>query len=560
MNIVLTNANIYTANSKMPWANTLVIDGERIAYVGDNDKARWEKSVGIKPKIFNMNGKMIIPGFIDSHTHSGMTSASSWHIRLPLTQEVDELLAFVKKYAEEHPASEVPFLYFEYYSTSLFDEKGPRKELLDTAVSDRPCLMQDQIGHQDWINSKMLEYLGVDKDTPDPSELEMFVRDADGEPTGCVNEWAWLSFIDNLYKRVNWTPPAMTPELLEPFFTFLADNGITAMADGGDGITPEEQARSISQLDKKGKLNTCFDGVVRFWDVNDLPEKIAQVKEWQKKYGSKHIKFNTLKFFLDGTNESGRCSLLEPFVNDPTGKNYGTLAMEESDLIKCLILCNQAGLDIHIHVVGDGTFRTACNAYEKAKKQATEDWKMQMLLLHCELVHPSDMHRPAELGITVNWSPHWSGGYFGEQSKIFLGEERWNRMYQFNPIIDSGALVTFSGDITRIVRLHRANPFLGIQVAHTRVDPEFPLDPERFPGSMRPPESAKLSREVLMKGYTINGAKQMHWDDCMGSIEVGKLANLNVLSDNVFEVAADKIKDIKFEAVMFEGKVLRGQL
>jgi len=543
----------------MPWANTLVIEGERIIYVGDNNKARYEKAAGIKPKIFNMNGKIVTPGFIDSHVHPGAVSASSWHIRLPLTKELDELLTFVKKYMEEHPASEVPFLYFEYYDTSLFDEKGPRKELLDTAVSDRPCLMQDSGDHMSWINSKMLEYLGVDKNTQDPIPgLRMFVRDANGEPTGWVKEGAWRSFSDNLYKRINWTPPAMTPELLELLFTFLADNGITAMADG---ITEgEEQARSVSQLDKEGKLNAYFDGAVRFEDLKDLPEKIAQLKEWQRKYGSKHIKFNTLKFFLDGTNESGNCSVVKPFANDPTGKNYGILSMEESDLTKCLILCNKAGLDIAIHLVGDRAFRTACNAYEKAKGKATEEWKMQMILLHCELVDPEDMPRPGELGITVNWTCHWSGGYFGEQAKIFLGEKRWNRMYQFNPIINRGGMVTFSSDVVTFYELHRANPFFGMQVAHTRVDPEVPLDPERFPGSMRPPESAKLSREVLMKGYTINGAKQMHWDDCMGSIEAGKLANLNVLSDNIFEVDADKIKDIKFEAVMFEGKVLRGHL
>jgi predicted amidohydrolase YtcJ len=559
VSIVLTNANVYTSNDKMPWANTVVIDGERIAYIGDNDKAKWEKAAGTKPEIFNMHDKMIIPGFIDSHVHPGMVSASSWHIRLPLTKDVNELLAFVKKYAEEHSASEIPFLYFEYYDTTLFDEKGPRKEQLDSVVSDRPCLMQDFGDHMCWVNSKMLEYLEVDKNTPDPIPgLRMFVRDPDGEPTGFIKEMAWRSFAENIYKRIKWEPPTFTPESLKPFFTFLTDNGVTAMADGiTDG---EQQIKSISQLDKAGKLNVYFDGVSRFENISDLPEKIEQAKEWQKKYGSKHIKINTIKAMLDGTNESGNCSVVEPFVNDPTGKNHGTLKMEETDFVKCLVLCNKAGMDMTVHLVGDGAFRTACNAYEKAKSKATEPWKMQLILLHCELVHPDDMRRPGKLGITINWTCHWSGGYFGEQAKLFFGEERWNSMYQFNPMINNGALVAFSSDVVTFYELNRANPFFGMQVAHTRVDPEFPLDPERYPGSMRLPESAKLSREVLMKGYTINGAKQMRWDDRMGSIEVGKLANLNVISDNFVGVGADKIKDIKFDAVMFEGKVLRGQL
>jgi predicted amidohydrolase YtcJ len=99
-----------------------------------------------------------------------------------------------------------------------------------------------------------------------------------------------------------------------------------------------------------------------------------------------------------------------------------------------------------------------------------------------------------------------------------------------------------------------------MQIANTRVDTEYPLDQEKFPGSVRPPESAKLSREILLKGYTINGAKQLRWEHLFGSIEEGKLANFSIVSDNFFEVEATKIQGIKFEAVIFEGKVIHGEI
>ena len=246
---------------------------------------------------------------------------------------------------------------------------------------------------------------------------------------------------------------------------------------------------------------------------------------------------------MDGTNESGNSALLNPHLNDPEGKNYGEIKMETEELKNCLLLCNDEGLDMHIHVVGDRGFRVACDAFEAAKKEASEKgakWKTQLILAHCELIDPADMERPADLGITINWSCHWSGGYFGEEAKTFIGEEKWRRMYQFNPIIDSGALVTFSSDVVTFYELHRADPFFSMQVAHTRIDPEYPLDPEVYPGSVRPPESARISRDILLKGYTVNGAKQMHWEDIMGSIELGKIANLNVISDNLFSVDASK--------------------
>lgn len=182
------------------------------------------------------------------------------------------------------------------------------------------------------------------------------------------------------------------------------------------------------------------------------------------------------------------------------------------------------------------------------------------VLAHCEVVDPTDMERPAKLGITINWSCHWSGGYFGEEAMNYYSEEKWRRMYQFNPMIDSGALVTFSSDVVTGYELHRAYPFFGMQVAATRIDPEFPLNSDKYADSMRPPASAKLSLAALLKGYTIDGAKQLHWQDKMGSLEPGKVANMIITDKNVFSVPLDYIKDIETEVVIFDGKVIKGSL
>lgn len=558
MTTIIKNADIYTSDKSNPKANCIVFDGKKIEFVGDI--AALDMSKYSDAEAYDIDGKCLMPGFIDSHVHPGWIVRSLWHVRLPWTEDVNELLAFVKKFGQEHPKEEYPFLYFEYYPTSMFDEHGPTKELLDAAISDRPVLCQDFGEHLCWVNSKMLELLGVDKNTPDPGPLETFVRDEEGNPTGWVKEMAWMKFSDNMFGALDWTPPEeLTPETLKSFFDFLEESGITAMADGF--IENDDQIRSTYELDKAGKLHTYYDGMVRFWSYEDLPEKIEQLKEYRRLYTTEHIKINTMKLFLDGTNESGNSASLHEHINDPG--NYGEIMMDTEELTKCFLLCNKEGLDLHIHMVGDRAFRVGCDAVEAAKKQAASDgdsWKCQPVFAHCEVVDPSDMGRPAELGIDINWSCHWSGGYFGEEAMNYYTEEKWRRMYQFNPMIESGALIAFSSDVVTGYEMHRAYPFFGIQVAATRVDPEFPLDPDKYPGSVRPAENAMLSLPVLFAGYTMGSAKQSHWEGLMGSLEKGKIANMIITDKDMFKVSPDEIKDIKVETVIFDGEVIRGEL
>ena len=555
---VLRNAKIYTMNDEAPLADTIVTDGKKIIYVGTEKEAA--EHIAADAKVYDLKGKTVLPGIVDSHIHPGMCSRSTWHVRLPWTEDVNELLDFVRKYGREHSREEVPFIYFEYYPTSMFDENGPVKELLDEAISDRPVLCQDFGEHLCWVNSKMLELLGVDKNTPDPSTLEVFVRDEEGNPTGWIKEMAWLHFADNMFEALGWQPPEeLTEERMRPFFDFIEESGITALFDAL--IESDRQIRTVYEMDMAGKLHTYYDASVRFWKYEDLPEKIAKLREYSELYTTEHIKFNTMKLFLDGTNESGNSASLHEHINDPG--NFGEIMMETEELTQCYLLCNREGLDLHIHMVGDRAFRVGCDAVEAAQKIAAqngEEWVCQPVFAHCEVVDPSDMGRPAELGITVNWSCHWSGGYFGEEAMNYYTEEKWRRMYQFNPIIRSGALVAFSSDVVTAYEMHRAYPFFGMQVAATRIDPEFPLDSDKYPDSMRPDGSARLNLPVLLRGYTINGARQLRWEDKIGSLEEGKIANMVVIDRDPFETEPGELKDISVQTVIFDGNVVRGEL
>ncbi|KKE99453.1 hypothetical protein WN67_23930 [Mycolicibacterium obuense] len=554
--MVLTNARVYTVDAHMSTADTVVIDDEVITYVGPAASC----SVADTLPVYDLGGRSVVPGFVDSHTHPAMVSQSFWHVRLPWTTDVDEILAFIREYAQAHPPEEVPFLYFEYYPSATFREGAPTKELLDTAVSDRPCLCQDFSEHEHWVNTRMLELMEITRDTPDPVPgLEMFVRDENGEPTGLLRELVHLHFIDKVYEKIGWTPPQeLTPDRVGRFFRFMTEHGVTAVFEAL--VDDDEILRAVSELDRRGELNVYYQGALRFRRRSELPEVIRRLKEYHARYSGPHISVNALKLFLDGTNESGNSAVLAPTCSHASDTRHGDIGMEVDELTACFVDCNREGVDVHIHLVGDRAFRVACDAVEAARATLGSQWRTQVTLAHCELVDPADMHRPAELGIIVNWTAHWAGGYFGEGARTHLGDERWNRMYRFTEIVDCGAVLALSSDVVTGYELHRGNPLFGMQVAATRVDPEYPLDPSVYPGSVRPPAQAALPRDLLVRGYTINGATQMRLADRMGSLEVGKVANVVVLNQDLFAVPADSLAEIKVEAVVFEGRVVAGAL
>jgi predicted amidohydrolase YtcJ len=161
----------------------------------------------------------------------------------------------------------------------------------------------------------------------------------------------------------------------------------------------------------------------------------------------------------------------------------------------------------------------------------------------------------APLGVMINWTPHWSGGYFQGPPET-LGQARYDNLYRFQPIISSGGIVTFGSDTTSLYEWSRANPYLGMQIAHTRLD----TDPRYALYGPKKPVSEQLQIRDLLTGYTRNGAIQLRLADRLGTIEAGKLASIVVLDQDLFVVPADQIQYTKPDAVMFVGRVVKGAL
>lgn len=553
---ILYNGRIYKNGLTGEYAEAVAIAGSDFICAGTEEECR--RYCDEKTEAVDLGGRLVLPGLIDGHTHPVTIAKTIWHVRMPDTYDKDELLDIIREYAEKNPKEKVPYFYGECYHAETFGSEGPTKELLDTVISDRPARIQDFTDHACWYNTKALEMLGVidgsGKIGAISGEVEL-VRDENGELTG----WALEAMPDGdygIYDKLGWYPPDGTEEeSVAPFLDMLKDNGIICLMDG---FTENEKAMKLfSDLDKDGRLNMYYQGAVLLKECGEIDAAVKTVCEWEERYSTEHVHVNTVKFFVDGTNEMGDSASLEPLKNDPSGENYGEINITEEELTEVMVRLNAEKIDLHLHMVCDRAFRVCCNAVENARRICGDDWCIYVTFAHCELIHPDDMKRVAQLGIFIDWSTHWAGGYFGEGAIEYLGQERWNTMYDFTKIIADGGTVGFSSDVFSYIEAHRANPYMGMQISATRVDPEEALDPEKYPGSVRPPESAKLPVDYLVRGYTYNNAVRMRMIDKIGTVEEHKKANLVVLDRNIFEIPADEIDTIKPAAVMFEGDFIR---
>lgn len=546
--LVLTGGRIYTEDARNPWAQAVVIRNKRFVYVGDDRIA--EQYVGESTERIDLGGRLVLPGLIDSHTHPGMMGIERYGPSLPETGHED-LLAAVKAYADSDPGEDwIRMCCWSNYQY-VHGSDGPNKADLDAIVADRPVWITSSSWHSYWLNSKALEVLGIDRNTPDPRPgIATYVRDENGELTGWVKEGAGWQHFATVF-TIN---PALHRKRVTEFISILSEHGVTTVFDGGNTDYQDEVYGLLSEFEKSGNLPLRYEGTYMIY----LPERrhlaVQEMKRLRSAYGGERLRFRTIKLFMDGINSNRSGGMLEPYADDPAYVGHTMLTVDE--LRDFLIELNQEKFDLHVHAIGDLAVRTVLDAVEAAKAMAEGDFYPRVTIAHLQIVDPADWPRFAKLGVTANFTPWWHGVSAQDPSSVALGEERAARTYIAKPLFDSGANVTFSSDDWVPYVL---SPFLGMEVGHNRQFPrEWLAERGSDSGAFRPPASEKLDLKLMLKGYTINGAYPIRMEDQIGSIESGKLADLVVLGENLFDTDRAEIHNIKPLAVMMEGKFIHG--
>jgi len=548
--IVLTNARVFTADKRNAWAEAVAIKDGRFIYVGANGGAN--RYVGDATRSVDLGGRLVMPGLIDGHTHPGYIGVEQFGERLPAGSHED-LMRAASARAERDAGDGWLRLCCWSPGEYVRGRSGPHKAKLDAAVADRPVWINSRSWHSYWLNSRALEVLGIGDDTPDPRPgVAVYDRDANGQLTGWVKEGAGWQHFKTLFPA----DPEAHQQGIRDFIRTLSEHGVTTVYDGGNFGYEDEVYGFLAGLEEAGELPLRYEGTYQVFVPSRRHEAIAEMRRLRDAYGGERLRFRTIKLFMDGINANRSGAMLEPYDDIPDF--VGETLLSTDDLRDFLLELHGEKLDLHVHVVGDLAVRRVLDAVEAAQAAVGEDFYPRITLAHLHLVSEPDLPRFAEQGVSANFTPWWHRMGRRDGPDPVLGAERAARLFGTVALFDAGANVTFSSDDWR---LNVLSPFFGMQVGHVRRAPAA----LRADGEPAAPDEMQIgpdnpSLEQMLTGYTINGAYPFRMEEHIGSIETGKIADLLVLDENLFELDKAEIQHQKPSAVIMEGQLLHGEL
>ena len=550
--LVVSNAKIFTSDQQQPWAEAVAIKDGRFIYVGDTLGINKYQS----DTVVNLNGKLVVPGMIDSHAHPGYVNVEQFGEVEGETAE--ELLESVKAYAQAHPHQE--WLRLCCWPTDMFVQgaEGPNKATLDAVVPDRLVWFESETAHDFWLNSAALAQLGLDHNTPDPRPgLAAYVRDAEGNLTGWIKEGAGVQHFAKEFAVVDETHIQRHRQSVLETLQTLSRHGVTTIFDAGNKGFGDLTYSVIAQLEKEGTLPVRYFGTYQIFTPGRAKTAIEELKRYRREYAGDLLQFKTVKLFMDGITANRSAAYLQPYKGE-TRQAETMLSVEE--LRDLLLQLHNEKLDLHVHTIGDLAVRIVLDAVESAQAMLNGDFYPRVTVAHLALISPDDLPRLKELGVIANFTPWWFGASPEDVAPKLLGQQRYENMYRANSVIKSGARYTFSSDewwggdmlATYI------SPYLGMQVGHTRQYPRDWWTTED--DGVKAPINERMSLPDLITGYTRNGAYQLRLEHEIGSIEQGKQADFVVLDQNLFEIKPQQILATKPLAVVMQGRVVQGSL
>ncbi len=522
---IIKNAKIFTSNKNNPQAIALVVKDGKFVYVGDE--------AGLKDyegEVTDLGGKFIMPGIIDSHVHVTIPVAFDY-ADLGVRFEPDGkkgAMDFMAGYVKEHPGQKC---YRFLLERRFLHGEEIAKEDLDAICPDSELILLEGECHSNWVNSKVLERMGITDDTPDPVPgLAYYVR-KDGHVTGNSFETAsWPILFDG----VNDLTEEQIRASLERWIEFSKKVGVSAVFDAGfpeHNPVHERMYDILCKMDKEGKLPIYIDGSYVLTRPSKMHEAIEEVKRFNRKFNSEHLKVHTLKIFMDGTLKIETAAQVSPYVD--TGVT-GTTAFQPDQVAEILKALNEAGLDLHVHTVGAAASRVVLDGVELAQKELGDKYHVKVTCAHLEVQADEDLPRFAKLGVFANYTPWWHCGGGPGVLTPMLGEKRATTMYRCKTVWNTGATVAWSSDNVAGGDFLTWSPYLGMEIGMVRRISEKACVPDYFVcPELNPPAEERMNIEEMLIGYTINGAKQLGIEAHKGSIEAGKDADFLVFDNDL---------------------------
>jgi len=538
---VVIHARVYTVNPKQPWAEAIAARNEEIVFVGSNKEVEAYREK--ETRVIDAGGRLVLPGFTDSHSHFLDGALSLERVHLDDAKDVAEIQRLVKAYADAHP--ELKWIRGRGWTYPAMGPTNlPHKKDLDAIIPDRPVYLEAFDGHTWWANSKALRLAGINRNTPNPPGGEIVRDPATGEPTGALKE----DSADALMLPV--LPLPSRDEKIAAYKAGFKEANraglVRVHTAGGVGVGMSDlmNADLLEEMRKAGDLTVRFYMAYRAEPPNVTSKQIQDVEDARAQYHHEWISAGAVKFFMDGVIESHTAAMLAPYSDDP--KLSGSLLWDPATYRKIVADLDKRGIQIFTHAIGDRAIRVTLDAYENAGQQnGTKDRRHR--IEHIEDVSAEDIPRFGKLGVIASFQPLHA--YPNEDTlDVWLrnvGPERGQRAWAWRSIQGDGGVLAFGSDWP-IVTL---NPWEGVQNAITRQTVEG-NPPEGFVPKER------LRVEDAVRGYTMGAAIAGHREQREGSLEKGKLADLIVLDRNLFEIEPKEIGKTEVLLTMVGGRVV----
>ncbi|MCV0397283.1 MAG: amidohydrolase [Rhizobiaceae bacterium] len=537
------NGRIYTVDGERRWVEAVAAGDGRIVGLGSEADVRELAEPGAE--IVDLGGRMAMPGIVDVHNHVLMGGATElFELRFPGSLGLRDIVGRVREAAEKTEPGR--WIIGSQWGADLFTVLNTSEalEALDEASLGRPVLLRDETVHNRWVNSEAMRLAGIAEDTRDP-EMGSFGRDPkNGKLTGIMIEAA-SGLVERAAATVGKYTDEMDRRAVAKAVKTLNSYGVTAFMDAA---AMENVLAAFAALDDAGELTAWAAGAMpavepafMFGIAGD--ELFAKGKGLARK----HVHPTYVKVFLDGVPGARTAAFHEPYLEDPIhGCCFrGATMVTYPDLVRWLGKAESLGLSVKIHCAGDAAVTQALDAIDVVRS-FNGPTELAHHIAHASYIAPADIPRFAELGVVADLSPMlWYPTTFLEGHKEVMGEERATRFWPNKDLKEAGALLAGGSDWPVIPN---PDPWNGIEGLVTRRNPSG-----AFPGVALWPEQA-VDVATAVEIFTINAARAIGLGDTIGSLEIGKSADMVVLDRNIFETAADDIAATKVLATYFEGR------
>jgi hypothetical protein len=415
--------------------------------------------------------------------------------------------------------------------------------MIDSIVADRPVLIMDEGFHGAWANTRALEELNITRDTADPTPgFSYYKRDESGDATGYLLEGTAGMAMQSLNVITEDVVVDGTAHVIDT----LNGYGVTSAFDAGALGYEENLQQILDRLENAGDLTIRLLGSYRPTGPDDVDIAVERAGEWRDTIKGDNYHYRFLKIMQDGTVEGRTAAMFEDYRGEPG--NSGESIYSEEEMTKMVAGATGENIDVHIHALGERAVHEALNAIEVARNKHP-DSSTRYAVCHIQVITDQDLPRFAELDVIAQSTPLWASyDTFGRQ---FVSEDQFQRFWRFNSLKKLGVRLTWGSDFPASgAGMLGMSPIVQMEIGHTRQSPGEPDAP------IQPRESERLDLASLLRGYTIDAAYQLHMEDQIGSLAVGKRADLVVLDRNLFEIDPYEIHQARVLMTILDGEVV----